>query len=47
MSYDEYLEKLNKEDTKESYIDYRTDICGVRYTKALNEANSPDFGLEM
>lgn len=46
ISYDEYLEKTGKEDCKESWIDWKTDICGMSYLEAVRAANDPEWGYE-
>ena len=46
MSYEEYLAKTQKEDNKESWIDWKFEICGMSYLEAIREANDPDCGYE-
>jgi hypothetical protein len=46
ISYDEYLTQTGKEDCKDSWIDWKTDIYGMNYTEALRAANDPDWGYE-
>jgi len=46
MSYDEYLEKTNKENCAETWIDWKVEICGMSYMEALRACNDPDWGFE-
>lgn len=46
MSYDEYLNKTGKQDCRESWIDWKTDVCGMRYMDARRAAYDPDWGYE-
>jgi hypothetical protein len=46
MSYDEYLEKTGKENCVEIWIDWKVDVCGMKYTEALKVAHDPDWGFE-
>ena len=46
MSYEEYLTKTNKEDNRESWIDWKTEICGMSYMEARRASYDPDWGYE-
>lgn len=46
MSYDDYLRQTNKEDNKESWIDWKTDVYNMPYMEALKAANDPEWGYE-
>ena len=46
MNYDEYLQKTKKEDNKQSWIDWKFEICGMSYTEAVKAANDPEWGYE-
>ena len=46
ISYDEYLEKTGKEDCKESWIDWKTDVYNMSYIETLRAANDPEWGYE-
>ena len=38
LPYEKYLENTNKEDCRESLIDYYMDICEMSYIRALAES---------
>lgn len=46
MSYDDYLRINNLTGTKDDYIDFLVDCCGMTYMAALREANDLEFGYE-
>jgi len=46
MSYADYLEKTKKEDNRNSWIDWKTEICGMSYTEAYKASYDPDWGYE-
>lgn len=46
MSYNEYLTKTGKEDNKQSWIDWKVEVCGMRYMEAVRASNDPDWGYE-
>lgn len=46
ISYEEYLSKTNKQDKRESWIDWKTEICGLRLDEATKAAYDPEWGFE-
>lgn len=46
MSYEEYLIETRKSDCRYSWIDWKTDICGMSYFDAIKAANDPEWGYE-
>lgn len=46
ISYEEYLAKTGKEDCKESWIDWKIDVCNMPYMEAVRAANDPEWGYE-
>lgn len=46
MSYDDYLSQADREDSKEAWIDWKFECCGMNYVEAMRAANDPDWGYE-
>ena len=46
LTYHEYLTKTNKEDNKDSWIDWKFKICRMPYMEAVRAANDPNWGYE-
>ena len=44
MSYGEYLQKTEKQDCRESWIDWKTEVCGMDYMKARKSSNDSEWG---
>ena len=44
MSYEEYLSKTNSEDSRQSWISWKTEVCGMEYTGAVRAAYDPEWG---
>ncbi|WP_206459407.1 hypothetical protein [Anaerovorax sp. IOR16] len=45
-SYKEYLQKTGKKDSRESWIDWKVEICGMDYEEARIASIDPDWGWE-
>lgn len=46
MSYDEYLKRTGKEASKEAWIDWKVEICGMSYIEARKVCYDLDWGYE-
>jgi len=46
ISYEEYLEKTDKENCVDSWIDWKVEICGMSYVEARKSAYDPEWGFE-
>lgn len=46
MSYEDFLKETKKEDNRESWIDWKTDVCGMSYLAARRAAYDPEWGYE-
>ena len=44
MSYEEYLSKTNGKDCRESWIDWKTECCGMAYMDARKTSYDSEWG---
>ena len=46
INYGEYLEKTNKKDCRESWVDWKTEIHGMTYMDARKASYDPEWGYK-
>jgi hypothetical protein len=46
LRYDEYLNKTGLQDSREAWINWKTDVCGMTRKQAVKAAYDPAWGYE-
>jgi len=45
-SYKEYLQKTGKNDVRQSWVDWKIEICNMEYEEAVKASIDPEWGWE-